>query len=153
MSEQIAIFHPEARPLGEILSNTSPPIRVPDFQRDFSWEQEQITEFWSDLIAFGGNDPNNKLIGKAYFLGAAVMVNNGSYHLLLDGQQRLATATILMAVLRDTIRPFKENAATQLQNQFISFEDHLAGGRQDKIELNILHFSVISSKHFRILML
>ena len=50
---------------------------------------EQADEFWDDLIAFGGAGPAN-IAGKEYFLGAAVLVNNGAYHLLLDGQQRLA---------------------------------------------------------------
>jgi uncharacterized protein with ParB-like and HNH nuclease domain len=42
-------------------------------------------------------------------------VNNGTYHLLLDAQQRLATATILMAALRDKINEYKNDAAKQLQ--------------------------------------
>src|SRR5882762_4487030 len=48
-------------------------------------------------------------------------------NLILDGQQRLATATILLAALRDKIRGFNENAANQIQSNFISFEDHLTG--------------------------
>ena len=87
MPAEIDTFQPEKRTLGQILSSTSPPIRVPDYQRDFSWKEEQIGDFWSDLTSFGGNDPREKLLGKEYFLGAAVLVNNGSYHLLLDGQQ------------------------------------------------------------------
>ena len=137
MTVQIDTFQPEKRTLGQILSSTSPPIRVPDYQRDYSWENQQVAEFWSDLIAFGGNNPQTSLVGKEYFLGAAVLVNNGSYHLLLDGQQRLATATILLAVLRDKISEFNGNAAKQIQDQYITFEDHLTGGRVSKIELNI----------------
>jgi uncharacterized protein with ParB-like and HNH nuclease domain len=94
----IDTFQPEKRALGQLLSSTSPPIRAPDFQRDFSWED--------DLIAFGGNDPTTaKLTGREYFLGA-ILVNNGSYHLLLDGQQRLATTTILLSALRDKMAEY-----------------------------------------------
>jgi hypothetical protein len=70
-------------------------------------------------------------------LGAAVLVNNGSYHLLLDGQQRLATSTILLAALRDKMKEYRETAATQLQEQYIFFQDHLTGKRIAKIELNL----------------
>ena len=134
----IDTFQPEKRVLGQLLSSTSPPIRVPDFQRDYSWENAQVAEFWDDLIAFGGSGPSTaKIAGKEYFLGAAVLVNNGSYHLLLDGQQRLATATILLAALRDRIYPFNENAARQIQDQYIAFQDHLTGERLVKIQLNI----------------
>ena len=137
MPIEIDTFQPEKRTLGQILSSTSPPIRVPDYQRDFSWKEEQISDFWSDLIGFDGNDPNAKLTGKEYFLGAAVLVNNGAYHLLLDGQQRLATSTILLAALRDKIREYKEDAAKQIHDQYITFEDKLTGERVFKIELNL----------------
>jgi len=131
----IQSFQPEKRSLGVILSSTSPPIRVPEFQRDYSWEKQQIEEFWADLMDFAGG-PTQNLQGKEYFLGAAVLVNNGSYHLLLDGQQRLATATILLAALRDQIAIFNTNAAEQIQNGFITFQDHLTGDRVYKIILN-----------------
>jgi hypothetical protein len=136
MSIEFESFQPEKRTLGQILSSTSPPIRVPDFQRDFSWTVKEVGDFWSDLIAFGGNDPQANLTGKEYFLGATVLVNNGSYHLLLDGQQRLATSTILLAALRDKMHEYKPPAAEQIQDQYIVFEDHLTGERVSKIELN-----------------
>jgi hypothetical protein len=41
----VETFQPDKRTLGQLLSNTSPPIRVPEFQRDFSWAEEQISEF------------------------------------------------------------------------------------------------------------
>jgi len=88
------------------------------------------------LIGFGGNQVGVKLAGKEYFLGAAVLVNNGTFHLLLDGQQRLATATILLSALRDKICAFNENAARQIQDQYIAFEDHLTGAKVFKIQLN-----------------
>ncbi len=134
---EIESFVPEKRTLGQILSSTSPPIRVPDFQRDYSWAEQQVSEFWEDLIGFGGNEVGARLAGKEYFLGAAVLVNNGTYHLLLDGQQRLATSTILLAALRDKINEFKADAAKQIQDQYIAFEDHLTGEKIFKIQLNV----------------
>lgn len=74
MAFEFESFQPEKRTLGQIPSSTSPPIRVPDYQRDFSWTEKQISDFWSDLITFGGNDPQVSLTGKEYFLGAAVLV-------------------------------------------------------------------------------
>jgi hypothetical protein len=134
---EIETFQPDKRTLGQLLSNTSPPIRVPEFQRDFSWAEEQVSEFWSDLIAFSRNEPPKELVGKEYFLGAAVLVNNGSFHLLLDGQQRLATTTILLAVLRDKINEFNDKAARQIQDLFITFENYLTGEKVFKIQLNV----------------
>lgn len=126
----------EKRTLGVVLSNTTPPLRVPDYQRDFSWEEQQISEFWNDLEHFDTQYPGANIIGKEYFLGAAVFVNNQTYHLILDGQQRLATATILLAAIRDKLREYNLDAANQIQSNFISFHDHLAGGNLPKLQLN-----------------
>lgn len=132
----VDFYTTEKRTLGVVLSNTTPPLRVPDYQRDFSWEEQQISEFWNDLQHFDTQYPGDAINGKEYFLGAAVLVNNQTYHLILDGQQRLATATILLAAIRDKIVEFKADGAHQIQNSFISFVDHLAGGQLPKLQLN-----------------
>jgi uncharacterized protein DUF262/uncharacterized protein DUF1524 len=126
----------EKRTLGVVLSNTTPPLRVPDYQRDFSWEEQQVSEFWNDLEQFDKQYPGANINGKEYFLGAAVFVNNQTYNLILDGQQRLASATILLAALRDKIREYNMDAANQIQSNFISFQDHLGGGNLPKLQLN-----------------
>ncbi|HMF90251.1 MAG TPA: DUF262 domain-containing protein [Candidatus Angelobacter sp.] len=132
----VDFFTTEKRTLGVVLSNTTPPLRVPEYQRDFSWEEKQISEFWNDLEHFDQLYPGNNISGKEYFLGAAVFVNNQTYNLILDGQQRIATATILLAAIRDKIREYRENAANQIQNSFISFQDHLTGEQLPKLQLN-----------------
>ena len=144
----IDTFQPEKRSLGQILSNTSPPIRVPDYQRDYSWETRHIDDFWNDLVEFSGIGGKTALVGREYFLGAAVLVNNGTYHLLLDGQQRLATATIMLSALRDKMNEYNADAAKQIQDQYITFQNHLTGDRVFKIELNIFNraFSGLYSK-------
>jgi hypothetical protein len=126
----------EKRSLGVVLSSTTPPLRVPEYQTDFSWEGHQISELWNDLQHFDSLYPGTNINGKEYFLGAAVFVNNETYHLILDGQQRLATATILLAAIRDKIREYKQDAANQIQSNFISFQDHLTGEHLPKLQLN-----------------
>jgi hypothetical protein len=69
-------FTTEKRTLGVVLSNTTPPLRVAEYQRDFSWEQRQISDFWNDLEHFDQLYPGTNINGKEYFLGAAVFVNN-----------------------------------------------------------------------------
>jgi uncharacterized protein with ParB-like and HNH nuclease domain len=44
------------------------------------------------------------LSAREYFLGSIVLVTSGGSNLLLDGQRRLATATILLSVLREARR-------------------------------------------------
>src|SRR5687768_4815832 len=133
----ISSYVPNKKTLGQVLGSTSPPIRVPDYQRDYSWQTKHVNDFWNDLIAFDEQFPGNAVLGKEYFLGSAVLVQTETHHLLLDGQQRLATATILLSALRDKIKPYNNNAGDQIQNEFIVFVDHPAGGGSThKLQLN-----------------
>ncbi|HVT81491.1 MAG TPA: DUF262 domain-containing protein [Phycisphaerae bacterium] len=134
----IASYSPTKQTLGQILSSTSPRIRVPDYQRDFSWQPKHVKDLWDDLLRFDNQFQGNAIDGKEYFLGSSVLVNTGAHHLLLDGQQRLATATILLSAIRDKLRPVNANAADQIQQNYVVVEDYLAGGaREYKIELNV----------------
>jgi Protein of unknown function DUF262/Protein of unknown function (DUF1524) len=110
--------------VGSLLATTSPKIEVPEWQRSYSWETAQVETFWQDLTSFGDLYPEKNIVGEEYFLGSIVLVVGGPTNLLLDGQQRLATATILLSVLRDARRTHKADAAARLQSKYISdFDD------------------------------
>jgi hypothetical protein len=123
--------------IGILLSTTSPRIEVPDWQRSYSWTSEEIETFWQDLTGFGDHYPENNIIGEEYFLGSIVLVTGGATNLLLDGQQRLATATILLAVLRDARRAYLADAATRLQNKYISELDDATNLTSYVLTLNV----------------
>jgi Protein of unknown function DUF262 len=125
------------RTIGELLSTASPRVEVPNWQRSYSWTTEQIDSFWSDLTTFGARYPNDNIIGEEYFLGSIVLVTGGPTNLLLDGQQRLATATILLSVLRDGRRPYSGAAATRLQNKYISEFDDATNTTTHVLTLNV----------------
>jgi len=66
---------------------------VPRFQRPYSWEKEQITEFWNDTIKESEAD---------YFIGSIVVYKkNDDLFGIVDGQQRLTTITMILCALRD----------------------------------------------------
>jgi hypothetical protein len=110
--------------IGSLLSTTSPKIEVPEWQRSYSWTTQHVETFWQDLLAFSDLYPDKNIIGEEYFLGSIVLVVGGPKNLLLDGQQRLATSTILLSVLRDARHQHKADSATRLQNKYISdFDD------------------------------
>ncbi|MFE8599966.1 DUF262 domain-containing protein [Archangium violaceum] len=130
-------FEPTRKTLGTILSFAEPQVlRVPPYQRHYSWEDEQVKSFWDDLVAFRGRHPGEAIQKKFYFLGAAVLVNTGSEYLILDGQQRLSTATILLAAMRDVIRNANRAAADQVQNQYLLREDYFKGKKNPKLLMN-----------------
>lgn len=70
--------------------------QIPDFQRPYVWEEQQATALVNDLLdAWRMNDGDN-------FLGSIVLVEqpNGDNVDIIDGQQRLTTLCILVALLR-----------------------------------------------------
>ncbi|GAA7491518.1 hypothetical protein MMM109_08550 [Helicobacter pylori] len=75
---------------------------IPIYQRVYSWEKEQCEQLWDDIAKTGGND---KIEG--HFIGFIVFVHDGIYTtnhnelLIIDGQQRLTTITLLFIALRD----------------------------------------------------
>ena len=84
--------------------------RIPRFQRPYSWSRENIQDFWDDVVR---EEP------ESYFIGSMVSFKDGSQRYgVVDGQQRLTTITILLAVLRDRLKRFGfDDLAHGIQNQ------------------------------------
>ncbi|GHR80291.1 DUF262 and DUF1524 domain-containing protein [Helicobacter pylori] len=84
-----------------IKDNQKNQLVIPIYQRLYSWEKKQCEELWDDIIKIGGND---KMDG--HFIGSILYVLDGITHsdnalLIIDGQQRLTTITLLLTALRD----------------------------------------------------
>ncbi|EJB44899.1 DUF262 and DUF1524 domain-containing protein [Helicobacter pylori] len=73
---------------------------IPVYQRVYSWEKEQCEQLWDDIIKIGGNDKMN-----GHFIGSILYVLDDNTHssplLIIDGQQRLTTITLLLIALRN----------------------------------------------------
>lgn len=83
-------------------------FKVPEYQRSYVWEDENINELLEDIFYSAEHNPNSE-----YFLGSLVLqkrylndkakgsdVSYTEYD-LLDGQQRMTTILMILAVLRD----------------------------------------------------
>lgn len=109
-------------------------FRVPDHQRDFSWTDEEVEQFIDDVIA--------ALQGSAedYFLGLVVVVEPDGDEVweILDGQQRLATTTMVYAAIREWLHSsgFKEDAI-KLQDGFIGSRELGETEAVSRLTLNI----------------
>lgn len=122
--------------LSDLLSTASAPIVVPDWQRSYSWKSDQIETFWADLMRFHAAYPQATIVEQQYFLGSIVMVTSSEALLLLDGQQRVATATILLSSLREHRRPLDAAAAQRLQLKFIADYDDGSKQTQYSVTMN-----------------
>lgn len=69
---------------------------IPRFQREYSWEPDHVSAFWTDVI-------DN--MTETYFIGAMVVYKVGRSTLaVVDGQQRLTTITILLCAIREAFK-------------------------------------------------
>lgn len=86
-----------AEGIGHILSDKK--LAVPTYQRSYSWDKDNVEQFLTDITsAFLEGE-------KEYFLGSIVLIRNNTGRLeIVDGQQRLATASLLIAVIKDYFR-------------------------------------------------
>ena len=76
---------------------------VPDYQREYVWEQSQVEQLLSDLTDAFTADRK-----KDYFLGTIVTYKTGNHFELIDGQQRVTTFFILLCALRKLYNENKE---------------------------------------------
>ncbi|MCY4166479.1 MAG: DUF262 domain-containing protein [Gammaproteobacteria bacterium] len=77
---------------------------IPVFQRDFCWTFEQCEQLWRDVKRAA-----ERTIDSGHFMGSIVYIQGEGrascpIYLLIDGQQRLTTLTVLMVALRDHIQ-------------------------------------------------
>lgn len=87
--------------LGFFEENQNNQFVIPIYQRLYSWGKEQCEQLWDDIIKIGGNDKMN-----GHFIGSILYVLDGNTHsnnplLIIDGQQRLTTITLLFTALRN----------------------------------------------------
>lgn len=91
--------------------------RIPRFQRPYSWDRDNVTEFWQDAVAT--EDPD-------YFIGSFVVYRSSGAHEplnVVDGQQRLTTITLLLAVVRDELNRLGEQEMGAGVQQLIERHD------------------------------
>jgi uncharacterized protein with ParB-like and HNH nuclease domain/predicted transport protein len=76
-------------------------LQIPIYQRMYSWTERECQQLWDDIVRSGANDDIS-----AHFVGSIVYIEgdlhqvaNFSPVLVIDGQQRLTTVTLLVAAL------------------------------------------------------
>ncbi|TPI04890.1 DUF262 domain-containing protein [Helicobacter pylori] len=75
---------------------------IPIYQRVYSWEKKQCKQLWDDIIKTGGNDQiEGHFIGSIVFVHDSIYTTNYNELLIIDGQQRLTTITLLLIALKD----------------------------------------------------
>jgi uncharacterized protein with ParB-like and HNH nuclease domain len=97
-------IHATEKPLHKIFCNDFL-FSIPPYQRPYAWTTEQANELLTDFLAFLGDDAKPIDEVNPYFLGSIVLIKAAEQPNadVVDGQQRLTTLTILLAVLRTVV--------------------------------------------------
>ena len=114
--------------------------RVPPFQREYSWDEEQWEDLWDDILELRGH-PDDR-----HYMGALVVeATSDREFLIIDGQQRLATLMLLALAVISQLRGMakagidaeaNQDRAAQLRARFIGEKDPASLIESTKLFLN-----------------
>lgn len=102
----------------------SPQFVIPIYQRTYSWTEPQCRQLWEDILRAGKNEEIS-----AHFIGSVVYIEKGLYQvssqsplLVIDGQQRLTTITLIIEALSRHLgdaEPLEGFSAKKLRNYYL----------------------------------
>jgi uncharacterized protein with ParB-like and HNH nuclease domain len=118
---------------------------IPIYQRTYSWTQKECQQLWADILRAGSTDE----IG-VHFIGSVVHIDEGlgtisvqAPKLVIDGQQRLTTVTLLLTALADVLdglpedqqEPIEEFAPAIIRETYLT-RRHQKGDKRFKLLLS-----------------
>ena len=88
------------RRIVELMTGAGTCFVIPVFQRPYSWDEDNCNQLWEDILAVGRG------AGAPHFTGSVVWIQHGTMSaggitplMLIDGQQRITTITLLVIAL------------------------------------------------------
>lgn len=111
---------------------------VPNFQREYDWDEENLSEFINDI---NNSEEANYFIGHMVFSGKF----NGNEFTIIDGQQRITSIMIALCAIRDRFLELEEkNMADAIHNKFIFTVD--LNNKQYPILENRMPYPVLQAR-------
>lgn len=105
-----ALLNTDTEDLKELLSNGKT-YSVPPYQRDYSWKEEHWEDLWEDLMAVHAEKDD-------HYMGAVVLETQERKHFrIIDGQQRLATLSILILACVDHLYAWAKEGKEVAENE------------------------------------
>lgn len=119
---------------------------IPEYQRPYSWTEEQVTTLFEDITEFSINVGGSEKEGAMYFLGSIVSyINENDECEIIDGQQRLTSLFLLLRAILYKLEHSEDKNSEEAQNFIREISSCLwkAGKLTGKIDRTI---PLISSK-------
>ncbi len=116
-------------PIYQFLEGSLKIFVVPVYQRDYAWTRINCQKLWDDLVDLNNSDRND------HFLGTLVAISSGyDKYTIIDGQQRLITASILLISLRNFLKNKEQrnDVEDSLMEQLLDFLINKYSRERDK---------------------
>ena len=109
---------------------------VPDYQREYVWETEQVEQLLEDVNAELADNDSAK--APEYFIGSIVVCpgNDGVLD-LIDGQQRMTTLFLILCALRDRIKTLDEDPPGAIGSQIADTSTDVSGRDQFRYRIDL----------------
>ncbi len=101
---------------------------IPLFQRPYTWTENNWKSLWDDLmVQYEVGDTGIHFMGAIVSVPARAIPVGVSKYLIIDGQQRLTTVSIILCALRDVLDPKSASLIQEvyLTNRHVELEDIL----------------------------
>lgn len=99
--------------LNKFLQKQDTQFVIPIYQRNYDWSEEQCKQLLEDIMEVG-RSPKDE--AKVHFIGSIVYVCNDEYttdeieqYVIIDGQQRITTITLLLIALYHQAEELEDN--------------------------------------------
>lgn len=110
--------------LGHFINDNN--LKVPSYQRPYSWTDDNIQALFTDIDEAGDNE---------YFIGNIVVKKDGKKLEIIDGQQRIATLFIFYAALRDFLKAKGDEGHLNIESEYIAKKNLRTKEIEPKLEL------------------
>jgi hypothetical protein len=135
-------FNTSNKTFRELLGNGLS-FTVPPFQRDYSWTEDEWKELWQDARGLVSPDPETA--EDLHYLGYLVLQSDNSKEfVIIDGQQRLTTLSLLLLagiscfddMVKNGIAPEDNRERSKLYRGYIGYVDPVSLTSRPKLTLN-----------------
>ncbi len=98
---------------------------IPVYQRYYSWEKEQCSRLWNDIVDMQKKNKVGHFVGSIVNIAEQAMPTGVQKYMIIDGQQRLTTLSLLLIALRDYAEEHPEDGtinARRIDNMLLKNE-------------------------------
>lgn len=115
----------------EIL-NGNKQFLIPVYQRYYSWDIEQCRRLWNDIVDMQKRNKAGHFVGSIVNIAEQAMPTGVQKYMIIDGQQRMTTLTLLLLALRDYAIQHPEDTTInyrRIDNMLLKNEYEVGGER------------------------